>query len=1011
MFPPGNQVAHDKGVSWPADEELAQLVKQAHEPSVAARPFVGRQHELELVQSAFDRAAAGHGGVVAILGEPGIGKTTLCQRAADYAAGRGGRVLIGHCLEQSPLRPMLVPYLPFVDALRAYVLDLDASILRDELGEGAAHVARLMPQVTARLEIEPAAQRADAEEEHVRLLEALTEFLRRACLAQPLLIVLEDLHAADLGTLDVLLHLAGQLADARILILGTYRNVEVDRTHRLSATLAELRRMGHFERIVLDGLSSSDVHQLLTQLGTGEPDAVLIEAVLRRTEGNPLFVHELARLLVGATPDGAHLALGTIPEGLRDVIGRRLGRLSPLALRLLSVAAVIGREFDVRLVQELADVDEDELIAALEEAVRAGLVEERATRGMLRYRFAHTLFCQTLYEELIGPRRARLHQQVARTLETRYSNRLDRHAPELAEHFVHSTDAQDLAKAISYYELSAHAALAVTAFGEAVQYLERALDILEAIEPEAEERQFELLLELGEALIPARQPRRATEEIAPRALALAERLGDARRASRASQLALEGLTRYGGSAVEKSPMFREWADRADRYALPGTTERVHADNALANHMALTGEIRESVRLFERAWNLARQLGDPEAIHRTAWKILLWVDQTEDRSLLAVADEALAYPREAVNPRTLGGVLWYSASVHLAEGQRERAEALVREVEPLAERSGDPGLVWRPIAWRIVECTLEGDLSGAVTAAGELVARAEELGMAPLGRVQASWLVLRAKQYLGLPTTAEEDDLWVTFEGELILGPIRIVSGRVEQARAALRDFLASDAVHRPTNDTRRRDWLGALETATLLRDRKAAEVLRGRLANTTRWLGGCYGDLTAIERVLGAAAALCDEPHVARQHYERALERMTTLRYRPELAMIHLQYAELLAREDSPGATSEAAEHLATAIPELRAMNMAPALEQALRLQETLSGRKPRERVQPDELTLREREVAARIAEGLSNREIAQRLVISETTVEVHVKHILSKLGFRSRAQVAVWAAARAQRD
>jgi hypothetical protein len=212
------------------------------------------------------------------------------------------------------------------------------------------------------------------------------------------------------------------------------------------------------------------------------------------------------------------------------------------------------------------------------------------------------------------PRQRTPSRSSAPTLEGRYANQLDRHAPELAEHFARSTDPDDLAKAIRYYELAAHTALEVTAFAEAAQYLEQALQILEEIEPEADERRFDLLVGLGEALIPARQPRRATEEIAPRALALADKLGDARWVSRASQLALEGLTRNGGSAVERSPMFREWADRADHAALPGTVERVHADNALANHMILTGEIREAVRRFQLAWDLERgnwaSRGDP-----------------------------------------------------------------------------------------------------------------------------------------------------------------------------------------------------------------------------------------------------------------------------------------------------------------------------------------------------------------------------------------------------------------
>ncbi len=421
---------------------------------------------------------------MAVLGEPGIGKTTLCERAADYANHRGGRVLIGHCYEQSLLS---LPYLPFIEALNGYVLACDPQQLRSELGPGAGYVARVMPLLAQRLDIELTEPRGDAEEERYRVLDALTEFLRRAAGPQCTVVVLEDLHAADLGTLDLLLHLARRTAESRLLVIGTYRDTEVDRSHRLSSTLAELRRMGHFGRVVLGGLGAGDVRQLLTDLGLVLPHALLADAVLRHTDGNPLFVHELARLLAsdaGAADYSA--ALSTIPEGLRAVIGQRLARLSPPTLQLLSVAAVVGREFDVSVLQSIAGLGEDGLASAIQEALRAGRLHEHARPGSLRYRFAHALFCQTLYEEVVGPRRVRLHQQVARMLENRYAAHLDVHAAELAEHFARSTDPDDLAKAIVYHERAAHAAVGVAAFGEAADAYRQALQLLGAVEPHAD---------------------------------------------------------------------------------------------------------------------------------------------------------------------------------------------------------------------------------------------------------------------------------------------------------------------------------------------------------------------------------------------------------------------------------------------------------------------------------------------------------------------------------------------
>src|SRR6266542_2256945 len=357
----------------------------------ATRPFVGRQQELALLRAAFDRAAAGQGGVVAVLGEPGIGKTTLCERAADYANHRGGRVLIGHCYEQSLLS---LPYLPFIEALNGYVLACDPQQLRSELGPGAGYVARG--------------------------------------------------HAA----------------------VGATPRYRADRTSWRCGGRA-LPRARCADRI-LASCSRASVHRC----GSGR--------FARSRPGH-------ARLLAsdaGAADYSA--ALSTIPEGLRAVIGQRLARLSPPTLQLLSVAAVVGREFDVSVLQSIAGLGEDGLASAIQEALRAGRLHEHARPGSLRYRFAHALFCQTLYEEVVGPRRVRLHQQVVRMLENRYAVHLDVHAAELAEHFARSTDPDDLAKAIVYHERAAHSAVGVAAFGEAADAYRQALQLLGAVEPHAD---------------------------------------------------------------------------------------------------------------------------------------------------------------------------------------------------------------------------------------------------------------------------------------------------------------------------------------------------------------------------------------------------------------------------------------------------------------------------------------------------------------------------------------------
>ena len=202
--------------------------------------FVGREAELKQLQVAFDGALSGQGALAMVVGEPGIGKTALCEQLSTYAAIRGGRVLRGNCYEEGSLS---LPYLAFIEALRTYVLARDPEALRSELGTSAGYVARIVSEVRDRVQVE-LPEAGDPEDDRWRLLQSVTAFLRSASEVQPLLLVLEDLHWSDRGTLDLLQHLARNLQGARILVVGTYRDVEVDRTHPLSSALAELRRVG-----------------------------------------------------------------------------------------------------------------------------------------------------------------------------------------------------------------------------------------------------------------------------------------------------------------------------------------------------------------------------------------------------------------------------------------------------------------------------------------------------------------------------------------------------------------------------------------------------------------------------------------------------------------------------------------------------------------------------------------------------------------------------------------------
>ena len=862
------------------------------------RVFVGREHEVRQLQAAFDAALSGKGALAMVVGEPGIGKTAVCEQLATYVTLRGGVTLTGHCYEEGSLS---LPYLAFVEALRSYAGSRPPEALRAELGTAASDLARIVSEVRERLSVEPRPP-GDPEEDRWRLLQAVSGFLRNASTVQPLLLVLEDLHWADQGTLDLLQHLARNLAGARLLVIGTYRDVEVDRSHPLSATLAELRRGAEFGRVLLRGLGTPEVQRMLLAITGAEVQGSLAESIHRQTEGNPLFVQEVVRYLVeegrlghgrslpspnigrGAGGEGQPAAMA-IPEGLRDVIGRRLSRLSPDCNRVLAVAAVIGRDFGLETLHTVIELNEEQVVSSLEEALHIGVLEEQSRPGSIRYRFAHAFFRQTLYEELIAPRRLRLHQQVAAALERQYANRLEEHAAELAEHFSQSTDRVELTKAVSYGELAAQRALAVYAYGEAARHLEQAIAVQEVLDPDDTAKRCDMLLAPGEALLPAGAPARVFETVAPQALALAEAPPDGYRASRACRLALEGLFRYGNVTARATDAYRGWVEKADRYAAPGTLDRVYADVALAGEAQTAGRTVVSVTLVEGALALARQLDDPQTLFY-AGSIFLWLTYgappgwSGHETLVRVADDLLGRPHDGVSARTVGNVLRVGGLVYLDAGDRPRAEAVWRQQRELTDRTRDTDLLLGTIVAEIWLALVDGRLEAALEATERARIEADAAGATVWGRQLSARSAFRPRLYLNrleeavaaLPEAGkladpETNQVPRLERAHMTLGVAAL--GRTEEARALMEGLLAEMAVASGDELSTTQDLVVLLEAAVLLQDRQTAALVALRLAPAASraTVGNAF---TCVARHLGAAAALLSEPEQARRYYAQA---------------------------------------------------------------------------------------------------------------------------------------------
>jgi len=932
--------------------EAGRVEKEPSQEAPAENPlyrrvFVGREPELKQLQSAFDGAISGQGALMMVTGEPGIGKTALCEQLATYATLRGGRTLVGHCYEKGSLS---LPYLAFVEALRSYVLTRETKDLREELGTGASDVARIVSEIRERLKIKLRTQK-DPEEERYRLLQAVTDFLTNAAAVQPMLVVLEDLHDADKGTLDMLTHVSRNLTGARLLVVGTYRDVEVDRSHPLSAALAELRRISTYGRVLLRGLNADEVRRMMESITRESVPWGLSEAVHRQTEGNPLFVQEVVRYLVEegliARKEGQWRPTRdtplemSIPEGLRDVIGKRLSLLSPECNQLLAVASVIGREFALETLKAVAGINEDVFVNALKEAVRLSILEERSQRGLVRYRFTHAFFRQTLYEEMIAPQRLKLHRQVARSLETLYANHLEGHAVELAEHFSHSTDPADLAKAVSYAEMVAKKATDVFAYGEAVRLLEQALKVQDVLDPEDKAKKCDLLLALGDALLIAGEHQRVVSTEAPQAFSLAETITDNTRVSRACLLAMKGLAVYG-TILLASPEAAQWAARADRYAEPDTIERAWTDSMLAWLQGSRGSMSpEGVAHASRALDLARRLGDPDTYWWMAgsWLIGVLGPQHEDERL-RLAEELAQYSRAGVNLLILNFVLFWMAHAFLEFGQRGRTEEVIAEIKALAKRSAQPYLVIMSMFNEAIMAIWDGRLEEALTIRRDTLARAEELGIRLYAAVFTA-LVLPARVHLGNPGRALEAIIWglrdlpQNVTGDTVALYCLAHLGRYGEVAEILERMVVTRPGIGSTEDETG-VWLDiiSLEAAVLAGHRQAAELLLRRLAGSSCITSGQLLP-TCISRHLGAAAAMLGRHDEARKYYQKAIKDCTEMKFRPELALTRLQLAELLL-EHHPTEKKEALEHLDFAIKEFQDMKMQPSLERALRHKEIL---------------------------------------------------------------------------
>lgn len=895
--------------------------------------FVGRRHELNELKAGFVDSLIGRGGLFLLEGEPGIGKTRLADEFAAHAQGEGALVLWGRCWEGGGAPS----YWPWVQVVRSYLRFGDPQILGEQLGAGAGYIAQIVPELRDAIGGLPSTPGLEPEHLRFALFDAMSAFLCGAAGRHPLVVVLDDLHAADLPSLRFLQFLALNLRHSSLLVVAGYRGVEVKVDPELRPLFGGLARHGH--RIPLRGLNNDDIAALIAQTGPTLPDPATVEAIRQVTEGNPFFVEEVIRLLRVEGRLALPLSAGErlrVPEGVRDAIGQRLARLSPEANHVLAVASVLGRDFDARVVERTAGLPPDEVLAALDEAVGAQLVVE-SLRAVRRYSFRHGLVRDTLYETLPGGRRAGLHRDVGEALEDLCGGNVDAHVPELAHHFFESAAVGGAAKALEFSARAGDQAAAMMAYEEASGYYERALQSMDVAGAFDDLRRGELLLCLAESqwragdtaaarsgfqeVAAIARVLRAPEMLARAAVGYARGLGGFLHLVRAENTIIS-LLEEGLRELDE----RDGALRARLLA------------RLAVELYYTDQIDRRSALSREAIAMARRLGDPGSL-LVALYSRHWAACGPD-----TLDERLANATEMVR---LAGEVGDREMAFLGHHVRlscrlERCDigSVDRELEEMAavaDALGQPFYLWRTTCLRAMRAILEARFDEAE----RLAAEAFEIGggsdheIVTLVHDGAQMFALRFGQ--GRLAELEDEVLQLTRRYPWIQ-PWRLPLLYSELGRESeAGDELERQAVHDFTDFPMDALWITRVASlahaCALVRDVKRAGQLYTLLApygdrNVSTIADQSYGPVATR---LGMLAAVMDRWDEAEAHFAAGLEHCRALRSPTFTALNLSEHARMLLARAGRGDGEQALTLLVEAEVICKKHGIAAVLERVVR--------------------------------------------------------------------------------
>ncbi len=920
------------------------------EPTGSRSLFVGRDRERHELLAGLDDLCAGRGCLFLLAGEPGIGKTRLADELAAEASSRGVQVVWGRCWEGGGAPA----FWPWIQVLRTLAEACQAGVL-SEVGSAADVLSKFVPEVEGRIaeadapvlakDLSPgyAWGASDPKAERFRLFDSAANFIKRVAAVAPLLLILDDCHAADVGSLLLLRFLAHDLRQTRIMMIITYRTAEVRMSPPLAELIGDLHRDG--STIELRGISEIEARKFIELTSGQRADQAMVESLYRVTEGNPFFLSEIVRLWVAEGPTWRSKTGGfgtfTVPDEVRTVIRRRLELASEPTRSALNVASVIGREFDIDTLSRISTLSADQLHEPLEEAVRSELVD-RMPSTLGRYRFRHALLPETLYDDLPRRRRRQLHQEIAQAIEELYQSDLGPHLSVLAHHYLRTLPAENPEKAIDYAGRAAQRAAGLLAYEEAARLYQMAIQALESQHPVDQKKLCELLLLQGDSLYKsgfAEDSRLLFE----RAAKIARALGSAEDLARAA---------LGIGVLPSDPGVVDY-DRVNlaEEALRALGEQDSALRAmllarLARELYYSEAHERRDALSQTSVEIARRSRDKPTLiyslinrHVAAWA----PDNLQER--LDLSTEILELCNEPATKLWIPQGLYLRIVDRVEQGDVDAADLDIGELSSSTEKT------WQSLAFRERALAMRALMSGRFEEGERLAHQALALGQGIERRAHFAFTLylcsLRREQ-------GRFGELESTLRATIAAAPQAILdqyllalcycdSDRPAEAKAQFK--IAVELTEpRLANRPRTATWLGGMvilaEVCACLGDRDRApryyDLLRPYASrNAVLDLNVCSG---SVARYLGMLATTMGRFDDAEAQFERGLSFNQKMRAHPFVARTQYNYAAMLLLRDSAGDRARAAELAGAAFETAAELKMADLADRAAQLKAKAAG-------------------------------------------------------------------------